>query len=348
MIRIDVQLPVASFLLRVRAEIDGRVTAVVGPSGSGKTSLLESIAGLRPANGTIEIDGETFLDTDRGIDRPPETRRVGYVPQEGALFPHLTARRNIEFARTDPGFLEHLAAVLDLEPLLDRRPSSLSGGEKQRVAIARALMSNPRLLLLDEPLAAVDAPRKERIVGYLRRIRREIDVPMIYVTHHAAEALALADGALALEHGRVVAQGAAADLLHRPEIAGSESVENVLEVSNPRPLPERGVILADTLEGMTISIPAEIAAGADWPMMIRASGDDVVLFTERPVALSARNVFDGPIRQIVRDSDTATLLVETPTPLRVRITSGAAADLALAPGRHVWLALRTRSIRSVS
>lgn len=347
MIRIDIELPTASFLLRVRAEIGARVTAVVGPSGSGKTSLLEAIAGLRAARGRIDVEGEAFLDSDRGVHLAPERRRVGYVPQEGALFPHLTVRGNIEFGGKDPERLAHLASVLELEPLLDRRPSSLSGGEKQRVAIARALMARPRILLLDEPLAAIDAPRKERIVRFLRRIRREVDIPMIYVTHHPVEALALADEALALDHGRVVARGPAADVLHRAEVAGREAVENVLEVSSPRPLPERGVVLADTAEGMTISIPLELADGADWPLMIRASGDDVVVFTEPPTALSARNVFGGAIRSLEASGDGVTLLVDTPTPLRVRITAGAAADLALAPGKQVWLALRTRSIRTI-
>jgi molybdate transport system ATP-binding protein len=346
-IHLDVELPTASFLLRVRAEMEAHVTAVVGPSGAGKTSLLESIAGLRPARGRIDVNGDVFLDSDAGVDLPPERRRVGYVPQDGALFPHLTAKENIEFARRDRDLLAHLAAVLDLEPLLDRRPATLSGGEKQRVAIARALMAQPRILLLDEPLAALDAPRKERIVRYLRRVRREIDVPTIYVTHHAIEALALADEAVALEHGRVIARGRAADVLHRPEVGGREAIENVLEVANPRPLPDRGVVLADTAEGMTISIPIELADGADWPLMIRASGDDVVVFTRKPEALSARNVFGGPILEIARAPESVTLRVGTPTPLRVRITTGAAADLALEAGTPVWLALRTRSIRVV-
>ncbi len=347
MIRLDVELPTASFLLRVRAEMGARVTAVVGPSGSGKTSLLESIAGLRPARGRIEVNGHVFLDSDARVDLPPERRRVGYVPQDGALFPHLTVKENIEFGRRDGDLLARLAAVLDLEPLFGRRPATLSGGEKQRVAIARALMARPRILLLDEPLAAVDAPRKERIVRYLRRVRREIEIPMIYVTHHAIEALAIAEEAVALEQGRVVARGPAAAVLHRPEIAGNEAIENVLEVGNPRPLPERGVILADTAEGMTVSIPIELAEAADWPLMIRASGDDVVVFTREPQALSARNVFGGPILEVATAPGSVTLLVGTPTPLRVRITPGAAADLGLAVGTPVWLALRTRSIRTV-
>ncbi|HEU5162227.1 MAG TPA: ATP-binding cassette domain-containing protein, partial [Thermoanaerobaculia bacterium] len=288
-----------------------------------------------------------FLDTESGLNLAPEKRRIGYVPQEGALFPHLTVRRNIEFGGREAARMNHLVSVLELEPYLDRRPASLSGGEKQRVAIARALMAGPRVLLLDEPLAAIDAPRKERIVRYLRRIRSEIDVPMIYVTHHPVEALALADEALALDRGRVVARGNAADVLHRSDVAGSEAIENVLELSNPRPLPERGVVVGETAEGMAVSIPLEIADGADWPLMVRASGDDVVVFTRRPEGISARNVFGGTVRTLERNGDSVTLLVDTPTPLRVRITAGAAADLALERGSTVWLALRTRSIRGI-
>lgn len=347
MIHLDVELPTAIFVLRVRAELGAKVTAVVGPSGSGKTSLLEAIAGLRPARGRIEVEGEAFLDSDRRLDLAPEKRRVGYVPQEGALFPHLTARGNIEFAGRDGAKLEHLADVLDLEPLLGRRPAALSGGEKQRVAIARALMSRPRILLLDEPLAAIDAPRKERIVRYLRRIRSEIDVPMIYVTHYPVEALALADEALVLQNGRVVALGNAAEVLHRSEISGGDAVVNVLELANPRELPERGVVVAETAEGMTVSVPLELAEGADWPLMIRASGDDVVVFTSRPEGISARNVFGGPVAELERTGDSVVLLVATPTPLRVRITAGAASDLALEKGTEVWLAIRTRSIRTI-
>ena len=347
MIRLDLELPTASFVLRVRAECGARVTAVVGPSGSGKTSLLEAIAGLRPATGRIDVGGVRFLDTESRVDLPPEKRRIGYVPQEGALFPHLTVRRNIQFGARDGERMDHLVSVLDLEPYLERRPASLSGGEKQRVAIARALMARPRLLLLDEPLAAIDAPRKERIVRYLRRIRSEIDVPMIYVTHHPVEALALADEALALDRGRVVARGSAVDVLHRSDVAGSEAIENVLELSNPRPLPERGVVVGETAEGMAVSIPLEIAEGADWPLVVRASGDDVVVFTKPPEGISARNVFGGAVRTLERTGDSVVLVVATPTPLRVRITAGAAADLSLAPGSSVWLALRTRSIRGI-
>ncbi|HVR42225.1 MAG TPA: molybdenum ABC transporter ATP-binding protein [Thermoanaerobaculia bacterium] len=346
MIRLDLEQPTSSFLLRVRADLAGRVTAIVGPSGAGKTSLLEAIAGLRSeTRGRIEVDGVAFLSAAEGIRLPPERRRVGYVPQDGALFPHLSARRNIEFAGPDPERMRHLRDVLDLDPLLDRHPRKLSGGERQRVAIARALMMRPRLLLLDEPLAAIDQTRKERIVSFLARLRREIDVPMVYVTHLPLEALALADEALVLDAGRVVAHGPAQALLHRRDLGGAAVAENVLELDHPRFDRERGVVRAETPEGMLLSIPLETADGARWPLLVRVSGDDVVVFTAPPGPLSARNVLEGPLVELELFDGSADLLVGTPTPLRVRLTRDAALDLALRPGMPLWLALRTRSIR---
>src|SRR5262249_28343196 len=173
---------------------DAKVTALVGPSGSGKTSLVESIAGLRQATGRIAV-GETPL-----IDLPPERRRIGYVPQDAALFPHLSVRDNIRFGGRDDTRFESLCATLELTPLLSRSPSTLSGGERQRVAIARALMTGPRLLLLDEPLAAIDQPLRERILMFLRRAR-DFGVPMIYVTHQPFEAFALSTWCIVLEQG---------------------------------------------------------------------------------------------------------------------------------------------------
>ena len=198
MIELDVELPLARFTLEVRCALEEKVTAIVGPSGSGKTSLLESIAGLRPAaRGRIAIDG----DDVSGL--PPERRRVGYVPQDIALFPHLDVRGNLTFggrARFDD-----VVGILELAPLLDRAVASLSGGERQRVALGRALMTAPRLLLLDEPLAAVDQALRERVLEFLRRVR-DLGVPIIYVTHLPFEAMALAAWSVTLEKGKIVAQ----------------------------------------------------------------------------------------------------------------------------------------------
>lgn len=199
MIDIDLTLPLAHFTLEARCLLEEKVTAVVGPSGSGKTSLIESIAGLRPkAKGRVLIDGFDVMHL------PPEKRRIGYVPQDVALFPHLSARRNLTFGGSER--FDEIVAILELAPILHRAPASLSGGERQRVALGRALMTSPRLLLLDEPLAAVDQALRERVLVFLQRVR-DLGVPMIYVTHQPAEAAALAAWILTLKEGRIVCQG---------------------------------------------------------------------------------------------------------------------------------------------
>src|SRR5437899_7778725 len=173
MIEIDLEVPLARFTLRVATRLGGGMTAVMGPSGAGKTTLLEALAGLRrKARGRVVLMGETLLDTAREVARPPEKRGVGYVPQEAGLFPHLSAIANVRFgARGAAESVDSAISTLELRGLLDRYPASLSGGEKQRVALARALASDPRLLLFDEPLAALDVGLKERILPYLLRIR---------------------------------------------------------------------------------------------------------------------------------------------------------------------------------
>lgn len=210
----DIRLPLAHFDLQVDVEITRDVTALFGPSGAGKTTLLDLIAGLRRARSAwIELDGKVLTDTASGRMVPPRDRRIGYVPQDGALFPHLSVRGNLLFGRrreADQGHafsIEQVVSVLDLEPLLDRGIGALSGGEKQRVSLARALLSSPRLLLLDEPLAALDGELKGRVLAYLRRVRDELKVPMLYVSHATEEVVALCQEALILERGRIVARG---------------------------------------------------------------------------------------------------------------------------------------------
>lgn len=216
----DVRLPLAGFTLEVDVILRGRVVALFGPSGAGKTSFLEIVAGLRrPARGRVEVAGRLLADAAAGRWVPPESRRVGYVPQEGALFPHLSVRANLLYghraaprAGTDgrPALaLGSVVETLEIEPLLDRASiHGLSGGERQRVALARALLAGPELLLLDEPLAGLDAALKARVLPYLARVRDEFAVPMLLVTHAPAEVMALCDEVLVLEGGRVVAQGA--------------------------------------------------------------------------------------------------------------------------------------------
>ena len=204
---IDVTLQQGEFVLNVHDEASVEVLGLFGPSGSGKTSLLEAIAGIRRQDaGEIRIGSRVLYSSKNNIDLPPQERLIGYVPQDALLFPNLDVTGNINYGRRGPEAVDEdqfvtLAAILDLQALLDRRVQALSGGEKQRVAIARALMTRPSILLLDEPLAGVDQERRDVILPYLLRIRRELHVPLVYVTHDLDELTAIADRVLRLDRG---------------------------------------------------------------------------------------------------------------------------------------------------
>ncbi|NUR56217.1 MAG: ATP-binding cassette domain-containing protein [Acidobacteria bacterium] len=210
MIQVDIQLTQGTFRLEVSTTVNGRATALFGSSGAGKTTTLDAIAGLRePNRGRIALgDRVVFSSADR-INVPAHHRRVGYVPQDVALFPHMDVRANLIYGRhpgTSPP-LERVVSMLEIEALVDRRVGALSGGERQRVALGRALMSGPSLLLLDEPLAAVDVPLRRRILPYLERVRDELHLPIVYVSHDRDEVRRLADHVVILEGGRVIASG---------------------------------------------------------------------------------------------------------------------------------------------
>ena len=198
------------FTLEIHEQLSAAAVALVGPSGAGKTTALDVIAGLRrPTRGRIVVRGHTLFDSDRCVDLPPAERRVGYLPQDVALFPHMNVRRNILYgaARGTPPSIDRIVELLEIGPLIDRGIGGLSGGERQRVALARALMSSPDLLLLDEPLAAIDEALRERILPYITRVKDELDTPVIYVSHVAEEVRRIADRVVALESGRVVRVG---------------------------------------------------------------------------------------------------------------------------------------------
>ena len=214
MLRVDVTKNLGEFAVEVSFAIEGRVTGLFGASGAGKTSLVNMIAGLLPPDrGVIAIDGDVLDDTADGVHIPPHRRRIGYVFQDARLFPHLDIRQNLDYGRRmnrlaeDPVLWARVTDLLDIGGLLDRRPGKLSGGERQRVALGRALLAQPRLLLLDEPLGSLDEERKVEILPYLVRLRDEANVPMVYVSHDAAEMRQLATQVVMLSRGRVIAFG---------------------------------------------------------------------------------------------------------------------------------------------
>ncbi len=214
MLRVDVEKLLGDFSLQAKFESEGRVTGLFGASGAGKTSLVNMIAGLlRPDRGTIVVDGETLDDTAKGIHVPPWRRRIGYVFQDARLFPHLNVRQNLDYGRRMNGLADDIeqqtrvTGLLDIGHLLDRRPGKLSGGERQRVALGRALLAKPRLLLLDEPLGALDESRRAEILPYLVKLRDEARIPMVYVSHDAAEMRQLATQIVLLQRGRVSSVG---------------------------------------------------------------------------------------------------------------------------------------------
>ncbi|HXY38551.1 MAG TPA: molybdenum ABC transporter ATP-binding protein [Vicinamibacteria bacterium] len=351
-LELDLELPLARFTLRLGASLPADVTAVMGPSGSGKTSLLEAIAGLRRrARGRVVLEGEPLLDTARGLSRPPERRRVGYVPQDAGLFPHLTVIDNVRFgARGDAASVDAAVETLELRPLLGRMPRSLSGGERQRVALARALATRPRLLLLDEPLAALDVELRDRVLPWLLRVRRAWSLPCLYVTHNVGEALAAAAHLLLLGEGRLEAAGDPRSLLAVPALAreAQAGIENLLPALVVAHDGAAGVTRVRTDGGLevTVALDEERAPGAAVTLAVRA--EDVLVASVEPVGLSARNVYAATVGSSERTGSDVTLrcaLRDGGGELLARITPAAVAALGVEVGRPVWLAVKSHSIR---
>ena len=345
------RIPLANFDLDIDASFDSRITAIFGPSGSGKTTLLDAVAGLRRiVDGEITIDGRTLYSSARRINLPPQQRGVGYVPQEGALFPHLSVRKNILFG-AERGYTNnsiktnHVLNVLEIGHLLDRPVTNVSGGEAQRVALARAILSQPELLLLDEPLAALDIGLKEKILPYLGRVRDEFQIPMIYVTHNLTEVLTLADWVLMIKQGKLITQGVPKQVLrssHAILQIPEEQFENVFTVTFVESDTEAGRTKVRLSSGEELFIPY-LQHSSDRPFQIRISADDIIVATQNPEGISAGNILPGTIRTIDLLEGQAMLTVFAGEEFYVRLTAAAVSKLGLREDSRVFLIMKTRS-----
>ena len=361
MLEVDIEHRLGDFALDIHFQAGRGLTALFGRSGAGKTSVVNAVAGLlRPRRGRIVMDGSVLLDTERGIQIPTHLRRVGYVFQEGRLFPHLTVRQNLLFGRWFAPARERRAANLDvvvdllgIAALLDRRPGRLSGGEKQRVAIGRALLASPRLLLMDEPLASLDARRKDEILPYLERLRDEATVPIVYVSHSIAEVTRLATRIVLISAGRVHAVGPVQEVMGRAELyplAGRFEAGAVLGVRITAHDP-RWNLTQLTGDFGNLTVPRlDAPVGAALRVRIRAR--DVILAVTRPTGISALNVLAAEVERLVPIEEGA-LEVQLRLGgerLLARVTRRSGEALGLAAGREVFAVIKTVAIdrRSLS
>jgi molybdate transport system ATP-binding protein len=354
MLEFDARCRIGAFALDARFSTSGGVTALFGRSGAGKSTVLNLIAGLaRPLSGRISVQERTLYDSAAGIELPPHARRVGYVFQEGRLLPHLTVRHNLTYGRF---FANGRRAVLDfghaiellgLGHLLERRPAALSGGEKQRVAIGRALLANPEVLLLDEPLASLDAPRKAEILYYVERLRDEVKVPIVYVSHSLDEVVRLADSMVLLSEGKVLATGAVRDMMSRVELRpylGRHEGGAVIEARVATQDLESGLARLE-FGGGALEVP-DVEALPGERVRIRVRARDVSIALARPAGLSIRNVLAGTVVELGGE-DGSSLDVRLDlrgTALLARITRQSATDLGLRPGLAVFALIKAVSI----
>jgi molybdate transport system ATP-binding protein len=354
---IAIEKKLGSFMLDVKLETpESGVTALFGRSGMGKTSLINALAGLlRPDRGRIVVGGTTLFDSERGIDLPPEKRRLGYVFQEARLFPHYSVRGNLLYGaksggakdRAGPNF-DAVVDLLGIKDMLARRPADLSGGEKQRVAIGRALLARPRLLLMDEPLASLDAPRKAEIMPFIERLHDELKLPIFYVSHEMEEIIRLADLLVLLDAGKVAASG------------GVEELTSRLDLWPLTGRYEAGAVIRTVLRGhdttfglSELAFPGgrlrvtRLALPLGTPIRVRIHARDVVLATERPAHLSIRNAFAGKVVELAPPRGPQIDLkldigsAAEPVMLWARITQRACQELELAPGKPIFALVKT-------
>ena len=346
-----------NFLLDVKFEAPPGITILFGPSGGGKSTLLDCIAGLtRPDAGRIAVDNALLFDSKAGVVLPPQKRKVAYVFQSLALFPHLTVEENVGYGLAGLSAAERHKRCLEIlesfrvVALTERKPGELSGGEKQRVALARALVTSPRVLMLDEPLSALDAAVKSEILEDLRAWNAARRLPVLYVTHSREEVDALGERVIALDRGRIVAEGAPGDVLDAPRrlrLAQTAGFENLLSATVLE-LREADGVMRVRLEGSAaeLEVPLGHAAAGDRVRLAVRAGD-ILLATARPAGLSARNILEGKIVSLEARGTLVVARVDCGAVFTAHLTPGACRTLALAAEQRVWLVVKTHSCHLV-
>lgn len=354
MLEVDFAVRRGAHVVEARFSSGAPIVALFGRSGAGKSTVVEAIAGLvRPERGRIVVEGRTLFDSAAGIDLPPEARRVGMVFQDAMLFPHLTVRANLHYGeRLVPAGERYaeparIVELLGLARLLERRPAQLSGGERQRVAIGRALLASPRVLLMDEPLASLDAARKAEILRYVELLRDDWKRPIVYVSHAQEEVTRLADHLVLMAEGRTLAEGSVVEVLGRRDLkphTGRFEAGAVIEGRVARHDEAYGLTLV-AFPGGELVVP-NIDALPGEPVRARIRARDVALALDAPRGTSFRNVLPGTVRMVGAEAgaivEVAVAVGEAT--LLARITRKAAEELALAPGMAVWALVKAVSI----
>ena len=352
MLQVDITFLRNSFALDARfAAPTPGVTALFGRSGCGKSTLVNLLAGLlRPDGGSIRLDGETWFDAARGIDVPAERRRIGYVFQDARLFPHYTVRGNLLYGAARSGTtasgIDDVVQLLGLERLLQSRPGVLSGGERQRVALGRALLSEPRLLLLDEPLASLDAMRRAEVLPYLERLRDHYAIPMVFVSHQFDEVLRLATHLVVMHEGQIVADGDVGSVSLDPAlrgIVGPDAVGAVVEGQVQRIDSTDGLAVVAVGTGNQLRIGAQgLKPGQQVRLQLLAR--DLILALEEPRGMSVRNHLRGTVQSITSDGGADLLEIDIGgATLLARVTTAATRALDLAAGRPLWVLVKATS-----
>jgi molybdate transport system ATP-binding protein len=347
----------APFLLDVSLQVPPGISILFGPSGAGKSTLLDCIAGLvRPDAGRIAVGEEILFDSQADVNRSPQTRRIAYVFQTLALFPHLSAEENVSYGLDGLPHEQRAARVQEIlkafrvEKLRTRKPPEISGGERQRIALARSLVTQPRVLLLDEPLTGLDAELKAAIVDDLRAWNAARRIPILYVTHTREEVDALGERVIAMDHGRVISTGTPVEVLEAPRhkrLAQAAGFENLLGGTVVDLREADGVMRVRLSESRCeIEVPLGYAAAGDRVRVAIRAGD-ILLATSQPHDLSARNLIEGKIVAMEPRGTLVRARVDCGVNFIVHLTPGAVRTLELAEGRHVWLVLKTHSCHLV-